>query len=76
MIIDDSGCQKDQSTKKMEALDFQFSHTEGKCVWSHCLVTAHVVADGYFFAYDFRPYFRQEYCEEHHWSLKARTTWR
>lgn len=64
LIIDDSGCHKNRSTKTMEALDFHFSHTEGKSVWSHCLVTAHVVAEGYSFALDFRPYFRKAYCEE------------
>ena len=64
LIIDDSGCRKDTSTKRMESLDFHFSHTEGKSVWSHCLVTAHVVAEGYSFAWDFRPYFRKTHCEE------------
>jgi len=62
--MDDSGYHKNRSTKTMEALDFHFSHTEGKSVWSHCLVTAHVVAEGYSFAWDFRPYFRKAYCEE------------
>lgn len=64
LIIDDSGCRKDTSTKRMEGLDFNFSHTEGRSVWSHCLVTAHVVAEGYSFAWDFRPYFRRAHCEE------------
>jgi hypothetical protein len=31
-----------------------------------------VVAEGYSFAWDFRPYFRQEYCEENHLSFKSK----
>ncbi|WP_158553347.1 IS701 family transposase [Peribacillus saganii] len=77
LIIDDSGCHKNRSTKTMEALDFHFSHTEGKSVWSHCLVTAHVVAEGYSFAWDFRPYFRKSYCEEsgHPFKSKNELAW-
>lgn len=72
LIVDDSGCHKDRSTKRMEALDFHFSHTEGKSVWSHCLVTAHIVAEGYSFAWDFRPYSRKGYCEENHLPFKSK----
>lgn len=72
LIVDDTGCHKDNSTRKMEALDFHFSHSEGKSVWSHCLVTTHVVAEGYSFAWDFRPYFRKEYCEKNHRSFKSK----
>ncbi|WP_180954596.1 transposase [Bacillus sp. V5-8f] len=31
---------------------------------SHCLVTAHVVAEGYSFSWDYRPYFRKAYYEQ------------
>lgn len=30
LIVDDTGCHKDNSTRKMEALDFHFSHQKGK----------------------------------------------
>ncbi|CAH0346269.1 transposase [Bacillus sp. CECT 9360] len=72
LIIDDSGCHKDHSTRKMEGLDFHFSHSEGKSVWSHCLVTAHVVSEGFSFAWDFRPYFREGYCQEHGLAFKSK----
>lgn len=57
-IVDDSCCKKDPSTKKMEALSFQYSHEAGKSVWCHCVVTAHVVSGDSSYAWDFRPYYR------------------
>jgi hypothetical protein len=47
----------------MERLDFHFSHADGKSIWSHSLVTAHVVTEDYSAAWDFRSYFRKEDCE-------------
>lgn len=72
LIIDDSQCQKEVSTRHMEGLDFHFSHTEGKSVWSHCVVTSHVVTEHFSFAWDFRPYFRERYCEDHGLSFKSK----
>ncbi|WP_163859860.1 transposase [Paenibacillus elgii] len=63
LIVDDTCCKKDRTTKKMEALSFQYSHEEGKSVWCHNLVTTHVVSDGQSYAFDFRPYYQSEYCE-------------
>ena len=71
-IVDDSQCKKDRSTKRMERLDDHFSHSDGKTVWSHCVVTAHVVSEEYSFAFDFRPYFRESYCQEHGLPFKSK----
>jgi len=71
-VIDDTSCKKDPSTKHMEGLDFHWSHDDGKSVWSHCLVTSHVVTEGYSFAWDFRPYFREEYCQENQLEFKSK----
>ncbi|MBU9721268.1 MULTISPECIES: IS701 family transposase [Bacillaceae] len=71
-IIDDSQCKKDRSTKKMEGLDNHFSHSDGKAVWSHCVVTAHVVSDNHSFAWDFRSYFREEYCQNEDIPFKSK----
>ncbi len=60
-IVDDSCCKKDATTKKMEALSFQYSHEEGKPVWCHCVVISHVVTENCSYAWDFRPYYREEY---------------
>ena len=72
LIIDDTQCKKDVSTKHMEGLDFYFSHADGKSVWSHSLVTAHIVSDSYSFAWDFRSYFRESYCEAHGTTFKSK----
>ena len=56
----------------MEALSFQYSHEAGKSVWCHCVVTAHVVSEGSSYAWDFRPYYREEYCTEHRLSFKSK----
>ncbi|MFC6548242.1 IS701 family transposase [Cohnella cellulosilytica] len=72
LIVDDTCCKKETSTKKMEALGFQYSHEAGKSIWCHCVVTAHVVSENRSYAWDFRPYFREEYCTEHRLSFKSK----
>lgn len=71
-IIDDTQSKKDRSTKKMEGLDEHFSHSDGKTVWSHSVVTAHLVSEGYSNAWDFRSYFRDTYCVEHGLPFKSK----
>lgn len=71
-IIDDTQSKRDRSTTQMEGLDDHFSHSDGKSVWSHCIVTAHLVSEDYSFAWDFRSYFRESYCEEHGLRFKSK----
>jgi SRSO17 transposase len=71
-IVDDTCCKKETSTKKMEALSFQYSHESGKSVWCHSVVTSHVVSEDHSYAWDFRPYYREEYCDEHRLSFKSK----
>lgn len=71
-IVDDTCCKKDTATKKMEALSFQYSHEDGKSVWCHCVVTSHVVTEGCSYAWDFRPYYREEYCSSQGISFKSK----
>lgn len=71
-IIDDTQSKRDPSTKQMERLDHHYSHSDGKTVWSHCLVTAHLVSEEYSFACDFRSYFRESYCEEEGLPFKSK----
>lgn len=72
LIIDDTQSKKDISTRKMQGLDFHFSHSDGKSVWSHCVVSAHIVSEGYSFAFDFRSYFRDSYCKENGLEFKSK----
>jgi SRSO17 transposase len=71
-IVDDTSCKKDKSTKKMESLDFHYAHDEGKSVWSHCVVTSHIVSGDSSYAWDFRTYFREKYCNEHQLKFKSK----
>ncbi|MFB5270035.1 IS701 family transposase, partial [Paenibacillus enshidis] len=72
LLIDDTACKKKPTTCRMEALDFHFAHDEGKSVWSHSLVTMHVVCEANSFAWDFRPYFREQACEERGQTYKSK----
>lgn len=63
LIVDDTQSKKNRSTKRMEGLDNHFAHSDGKTVWSHCIVTAHIVSEDHSFAWDFRSYFRESYCQ-------------
>ncbi|MED0671167.1 transposase [Aneurinibacillus aneurinilyticus] len=72
LSLDDTLCKKERSTVKMERLDFHYSHSEGKSVWSHSLVTAHVVTGDISVAWDFRSYFRKEDCIERNIPFKSK----
>ncbi|NOU82937.1 hypothetical protein GC101_29155 [Paenibacillus sp. LMG 31459] len=72
LIVDDTCCKKDKSRKKMEALSFQYSHEAGKSVWCHCLVTAQVVASGCSFAWNYRPYYKEAYCQAKRLPFKSK----
>jgi hypothetical protein len=56
----------------MESLDFHYAHDEGKSVWSHCIVTTHIVSGDSSYALDFRNYFREEYCKAHSVTFKSK----
>lgn len=58
--------------KKMEGLDDHFSHSDGKTIWSHCVVTAHLVSKEFSFAWNFRSYCRETYCEAHGLKFKSK----
>jgi len=72
LIIDDTCCKKEKSTMRMEGLDYHFSHEDGKSRWAHCVVTAHIVSGEFSLAWDFRPYFRKEYCDQHNRQFKSK----
>ncbi|UAC46949.1 IS701 family transposase [Bacillus aquiflavi] len=71
-IIDDTQAKKHRSTKRMEGLDMHFSHADRKRVWSHSIVTAHIVSGDYSFAWDFRSYYREPYCQKHGLTFKSK----
>ncbi|WP_150273644.1 IS701 family transposase [Paenibacillus tepidiphilus] len=72
LIVDDTCCTKDKSTRKMEGLSFQYAHEAGKTVWCHCLVTTHVVAAEGSYAWDYRPYYSEKYCQAQRLPFKSK----
>jgi hypothetical protein len=72
LIVDDTCCKKDKSTKKMEALSFQYSHDDGKPVWCHNIVTTHVVSEGCSYAWAYRTYYQEEYCHANRIEFKSK----
>ena len=64
LVIDDTVNQKKIKNKSMEMLDFHYSHSLGKACWSHCVITANLVAGSYSIPLKFKPYYREERCKE------------
>ena len=42
---------------------FQNSHTEGKSVLSHCVVTSNFAVGDISIPIDFKPYYKDDYCK-------------
>jgi len=61
LIIDDSLSKKDKSTKKIEGLDYHHSHSDGKTMWSHCVVTSHYKISDYSLPQNYKLYLRKNF---------------
>ncbi len=61
LIIDDTVNIK-ESTKKIQGLSYNYSHSESKSVWSHCVVTSNFVAGNLSMPLQYQPYFNEENC--------------
>jgi len=61
LIIDDSLSKKDDSTKKIEGLDYHHSHSDGKIMWSHCIVSSHYKVSNYSLPLNFKLYLRKQF---------------
>lgn len=62
LVIDDTVNHK-ESAKKMQGLQYNYSHIEGKSIWSHCVVTSNFVSNDKSFPLQFQPYYTKENCE-------------
>ncbi|HLR34675.1 MAG TPA: IS701 family transposase [Tissierellales bacterium] len=62
LIIDDTVNPKPKA-KKIEGLDYHFSHIENKSMWSHCVVTSNFTLGDISIPIDYHPYYRKEKCE-------------
>ena len=61
LIVDDSLSKKDKSTKNIEGLDYHHSHSDGKTMWSHCIVTSHYKISEYSLPLNYKLYLRKQY---------------
>jgi SRSO17 transposase len=55
-IIDDSVLEKDGKPKHMEGLGWHYSHSKGKTVCGHCIVSSHYRYGDISFPYNFKTY--------------------
>lgn len=55
LAIDDTVNPKIQA-KKMQGLSYNHCHTEGKTLWSHCVVTSNFVAGDMSIPLNYKPY--------------------
>jgi len=61
LIVDDSLSKKDKSTKKIEGLDYHHSHSDGKTMWSYCIVSSHYKVSEYSLPLNFKLYLRKQF---------------
>ena len=61
LVIDDTVNPKVQA-KKMQGLSYNYSHTEGKSIWSHCVVTSNLVVGDISIPLNYKSYFTEENC--------------
>ncbi|AKA67296.1 IS701 family transposase [Clostridium scatologenes] len=71
LVIDDTVNSK-KSAKKMQGLSYNYSHTEGKNIWSHCVVTSNFVVDNKSIPLQYEPYYKKELCEELNKEFKSK----
>lgn len=63
-IIDDTVNPK-KKARCMEGLSFNHSHTEGKNIKSHCIVSSHFVCGGISQSVNYKLYLNKDNCEKH-----------
>lgn len=64
LVIDDTVNPKTQA-KKMQGLSYNHCHTEGKNLWSHCVVTSNFVVGDMSIPLNFKPYLSEENCSKY-----------
>lgn len=64
LIIDDTVIEKHGRPKKIESLGWHYSHSKGRAVYGHSLVTSHYRSGDISFPYDFRFYLNEKVAAE------------
>ncbi|RXI57443.1 IS701 family transposase, partial [Clostridium tetani] len=72
LVIDDTVNPKIQA-KKMQGLSYNHSHTEGKNLWSHCIVTSNFVVGDISIPLNYKTYLSNENCIKHNKSFMGKS---
>lgn len=72
IAIDDTVIAKSKDTKHIEALGYHFSHTKGKSVWGHCIVSSQLITKTYSIPLDFEQYLDKNYCKSNNLNFKTK----
>ena len=57
---------------KIEGLGYHFSHSEGKALWSHCIVSSQVITKDFSFPLGFEQYLGKNIVMKTSWNLAAK----
>ncbi|MCT4564737.1 MAG: IS701 family transposase [Maledivibacter sp.] len=72
IVIDDTVITKSKDTKHIEALGYHFSHTEGKSVWGHCIVSSQIITKSHSVPLGFKQYFSESYCNQRNLTFETK----
>ncbi|MCY6356207.1 IS701 family transposase [Clostridium sp. ZS2-4] len=72
LVIDDTVNPKVQA-KKMQGLSYNHSHTEGKNLWSHCVVTSNLLIGDISIPLNYKTYLNEENCTKYNKIFKGKT---
>src|SRR3712207_4600253 len=72
LAIDDTINPKIQA-KKIQGLNYNFSHVAGKSIWSHCVVTSNFVANNISIPLNYKYYLDKDNCEKHNKTFKGKS---
>uniref|UniRef100_UPI001E61564D transposase n=1 Tax=Clostridium haemolyticum TaxID=84025 RepID=UPI001E61564D len=72
LAIDDTINHKIQA-KKIQGLNYNFSHVSGKSIWSHCVVTSNFVANNISIPLNYKYYLDKDNCEKHNKTFKGKS---
>ena len=72
LAIDDTINPKIQA-KKIQGLNYNFSHVAGKNIWSHCVVTSNFVANNISIPLNYKYYLDKDNCEKHNKTFKGKS---
>ena len=63
LSIDDTLSKHSIKSKCMDGLGFHYSHTDGKCVLSHCVVTCSFTVGDTSIPINHSMYYKEDYCK-------------